>query len=229
MSEAAKRAAGEAAALLVEDGMRIGLGSGSTMRFAVRAIGARIRGQGVTVMAAATSRDIETLAESCGIALMEPGLHLLDLALDGADEVEVGRGWLLKGLGGALLREKIVAESSRRFAIVADCSKLVSHLGAHAPLPVEVVPFGQFATARRLAALGGAPVLRRDGDGAAFVTDGGNHILDCGGLGPIDDPFTLERRLRAVAGVVATGLFLRPVERVFVGQADGSVRTLCFP
>ncbi len=228
MSDAAKQAAALDAALLVQDGMRLGLGSGTTMHFVVRAIAERLRAERLTVRAVATSTDIEALAAECGIAV-EPPDAPLDLAIDGADEVETARFWLIKGRGGALLREKIVAESSRRFVIVADPSKLVECLGLRAPLPIEVARFGQASTTRRLAEMGGKPVLRLAADGAPFVTDGGNCILDCAGFAPIGDPVTLERRLRAVAGVVGTGLFLLPVEQVVVGADDGSVSVLRHP
>jgi ribose 5-phosphate isomerase A len=161
------------------------------------------------------------LARQSGLALTELD-GVLDLAIDGADEVEIGTFRLIKGLGGALLREKIIAESSRRFVVVATADKLVERLGKHVPLPVEVSRFGELATARRLAALGAAALVRRGADGAAFITDGGNLIYDCG-FGPIPDPFTLERRLRAIAGVLGTGLFLGPVEQALIGKDDGGV------
>ena len=225
MIDAAKRAAAEAAALLVRDGMLPGLGSGSTMRYAVGAIGRRVADEGWRVAGIPTSEEIAALARRCGIPLEELGERPIDLALDGADEVEIDTLRLIKGLGGALLREKMVAESSVRFAILADGTKLVSTLGQRSPLPVEISRFGHKATTRRVAELGGQPVLR-GAIGAPFVTDGANFVLDCPGFFPMADPFTLERCLRAIAGVIGTGLFLLPVEQVLVGQDDGSVRTL---
>jgi ribose 5-phosphate isomerase A len=148
----------------------------------------------------------------------------IDLALDGADEIEHGTLRLIKGLGGALLREKVVAEASARFVVLADASKMVPRLGHAVSLPVEVDQFAHVAAMRRIAALGGDPVLRRTEAGAVFVTDGGHVILDCAGFAPILDPFTLERRLRAIAGVVGTGLFLLPVEQAIVGDDNGTVR-----
>ena len=221
MTSVAKRAAGEAAAALVESGMVVGLGSGTTMRFAIEALAVRVREQGLRFVGVPTSVAAGALARQLGLALTELD-GVLDLAIDGADEVEVGTFRLIKGLGGALLREKIVAESSRRFVAVATADKLVERLGKHVPVPVEVSRFGELATVRRLAALGAAPVLRRGADGAAFVTDGGNLIYDCG-FGPIGDPSTLERRLRAIAGVLGTGLFLGPVEQALIGKDDGGV------
>jgi ribose 5-phosphate isomerase A len=220
--EAAKHAAGEAAAALVEDGMVVGLGTGTTMHHAVAALGRR----GLRIVGVPTSRQTESLAMQVGITVAEPADVPIDLALDGADEIETGTLRLIKGHGGALLREKIVAEASRRFVVVADASKVVARLGALAPLPVEVERFGHVATARRIAALGGKPKLRSDAGGVPYVTDGGNFLLDCAGFDPILDPFTLERSLRAIAGVIGTGLFLLPVEQAIVGMDDGSVQVL---
>jgi ribose 5-phosphate isomerase A len=225
-NEAAKRAAATAAAALVESGMLVGLGSGTTIRHLVVALARRVREQGLRIVGVPTSTETEALALTHGITLAEPDAAMLDLAIDGADEVERGTLRLIKGLGGALLREKIVAESARRFVVVADQSKLVDTLGAKAPLPVEVVRFGQGATERRLAEIGGRPVLRLDPGGVAFVTDGGNVIYDCGGFAPIRDPITLQRQLRAIAGVVETGLFLDRAEQAIIGADDGSVHVM---
>jgi ribose 5-phosphate isomerase A len=167
--------------------------------------------------------ETEVAARENGVTLGMLDGTRLDLAIDGADEVERGSLRLIKGLGGALLREKIVAEASARFVIVADDSKMVDTLGRRAPVPVEITAFGHVSVMARIAALGGKPVLRLRSDGAPFVSDGGNFIADCAGLAPVRDPYTLERQLRAIAGVVATGLFTLPVERVLVGHDDGSV------
>jgi len=218
----AKRAAGEAAALLVEDGMRVGLGTGSTMRHVVAALGRRA----LRIVGVPTSVETETQARALGIALDEPNATPIDLAIDGADEVEIGTLRLIKGLGGALLREKIVAQSSRRFVVVADESKKVARLGDRAPLPVEVARYGHLSTAHRIGALGGGPVLRLGADGAPFVTDGGNVVYDCRGFAPILDPFTLQRALHAIAGVVETGLFLMRVERVVIATDGGAIETM---
>lgn len=223
MSDLARRAAAEAAAALAEDGMRLGLGTGRTMEMVLRALARRMREGGLRFTGVATSAATAARARALGIALEEADAPC-DLALDGADEVERGSLRLIKGGGGALLREKIVAESARRFVVVAEAGKLVARLGAFA-LPVEVAAFGHSATARRVAALGGAPVLRLR-DGEAVRTDNANLVLDCPGFAPIRDPYTLERSLRAIAGVVATGLFLLPVERALIGHADGRVEVL---
>jgi ribose 5-phosphate isomerase A len=224
MNQAAKLAAATAAAALVEDGMVLGLGTGSTMRLVLAAIAGRVRAEGLRLTGLATSQATAAQATALGIRLAEPDAPA-DLALDGADEIERGSLRLLKGGGGALLREKIVAESARRFVVVADDGKLVDCLGATMGLPVEVAAFGHAATARRLAALGAAPELRQAG-GEPFRTDGGNPIYDCPGFGRLSDPYTLERQLRAIAGVLGTGLFLLPVERAIIGGADGCVLEL---
>ncbi|OWJ68799.1 ribose-5-phosphate isomerase RpiA [Inquilinus limosus] len=220
--EQGKRAAGEAAAALVQDGMRLGLGTGSTVRWVLEALARRIKEEGLRVTGIPTSEQTAERARALGIPLTDfAATEALDLCIDGADEVEQGTLRLIKGLGGALLREKIVAEASSRFIAVVDGSKLVGVLGEKAPLPVEVTAFGWEATTRRLSALGGAPVLRQR-DGAPVRTDGGNLVLDCGGFAPIRDPEGLQARLKTIAGVVETGLFLGGAEQAIVGQADGS-------
>jgi len=225
-AEAAKRACGEAAAALVQNGMVVGLGSGSTVRHFVLALGRRVRDQGLRITGVPTSVETEALARDNAITVKDPDGTAIDLAVDGADEIERGTLRLIKGLGGALLREKIVAQAAKRFVVIADASKLVDVLGARAPLPVEVVRFGHAATAHRLAALGGAPVRRRARDGGEFFSDGGNVIYDCAGFAPIRDPFTLQRDLRAIAGVVETGLFLQCAEQAIIAGADGGVQVM---
>jgi ribose 5-phosphate isomerase A len=225
-AERAKQAAGEAAARLVESGMVVGLGSGSTVRHLIVALGRRVREEGLRIVGIPTSTETDALALTHGITLAEPDATPIDLAIDGADEVERGTLRLIKGLGGALLREKIVVEAARRFVVIADTEKIVDTLGRRAPLPVEVVRFGHAATARRLADLGGRPMLRRERGETVFVTDGGNVIYDCPGFAPIRDPFSLQRDLRAIAGVVETGLFLERTACALIGAPDGSVTVL---
>ncbi len=225
-SETAKRAAAEAAAALVQSGMVVGLGSGSTLAHVVTALGRRVREEGLRIIGIPTSTETEALALASGITLADLAATDIDLAIDGADEVETGTLRLIKGLGAALLREKIVVQSSRRFVVVADASKIVTTLGSRAPLPVEVVRFGHGATARRLAGLGGKPVLRLDAAGEPRITDGGNVIYDCGGFAPIRDPFTLQRQLKAMAGVVESGLFLDCAEQAIIGAPDGTISTM---
>ena len=224
MSELGRIAAADAAAGLVETGMRLGLGTGRTMEAVLRALARRVREEGLAFAGIPTSEATAARARALGLLIAAADAPC-DLAIDGADQIERGTLRLVKGGGGALLREKIVAESARRFVVVADAAKLVDTLGTGFALPVEIVPFGAEATARRIAALGGAPALRMQG-GAAVRTDNGNLILDCAGFAPIRDPFTLERVLRGIAGVVATGLFLLPVERALIGHDDGRVEVL---
>ncbi len=219
-----KRQAAEAAVALVEDGMAVGLGTGSTAAFAVAALGRRVRA-GLRVSAIPTSERTAAQARAEGIALTGFAAHpRLDLTIDGADEIARGSLDLIKGLGGALTREKIVAAASERLVIVADDGKLVDRLGAGAPVPVEVVAFGWESTAARLAGLGARPVLRARGQaedqGEPFRTDGGNLILDCA-FAPIADPAALDRALAQVVGVVETGLFVGMATLAFVASADG--------
>lgn len=221
--DAAKRAAAEAAVALVGHGMRLGLGTGSTAYFVVEALGRRVREEGLRVIGVATSIATGEHAASLGVPLTELAeVEALDLAIDGADEVERGSLALIKGLGGALLREKIIAEATSRFVIVVDPEKVVARLATGVPLPVEVVRFAHAATARRLP---GRPVLRLGADGRPFLTDNGNLIYDLH-LDPIEDAAGLQKRLNAIAGVVEHGLFLRGVERAIIGHPDGSVETL---
>lgn len=215
-----KRAAAESAAALVSSGMVIGLGTGSTARFVVEALGRRVR-DGLNILGVPTSNATATQAREQGIPLAALDNHpVLDLDIDGADEVERGSLNLTKGLGGALLREKIVASASRRVIIVADDQKLVDRLGARSKIPVETVPFGWPVVARRLEELGAAPELRRGKDGSPFRTDGGHYILDCA-FGPLSDPELLASRLDATVGVVEHGLFLGITSEVHAGGAHG--------
>ncbi len=217
--EAEKRAAGEAAAALVQDGMAVGLGTGSTAYWVIEALGRRVR-QGLSIVAIPTSERSAAQARGLGIKIVSfAECPRLDLDIDGADEIARDSLDLIKGLGGALLREKIVAAASVRLVIVADEHKLVDRLGA-TPVPVEVVPFGWETTGARIEALGGRPVLRVGADGAPFRTDGGNLILDCS-FGLIADAADLEARLKASLGVIATGLFIGMAQAAYVAGPDG--------
>ena len=216
------RAVGEAAASLVEEGSRVGLGTGRAAAAFVRALGDRVRG-GLRVVGVPTSEATRALAQSLGIPLAAlEDVGELDLTVDGADEVDP-RLDLVKGLGGALVREKIVAASSRRLVIVVGEEKIVERLGVRTPVPVEIVPFGRALSERRVRALGGEPKLRA-ADGSPYRSDNGNQVLDCKFAG-IDDPAALDAALRAIPGVVGTGLFVGMAERVLV-ERDGAVRTL---
>lgn len=215
--EAAKREAAEAAVALVEDGMAVGLGTGSTAYFAIEALARRVR-HGLSITAIATSERSAAQARAGAIRLVTfAEQKRLDLTIDGADEIARSSLNLIKGLGGALLREKIVAAASARLVIVADSRKLVDELGA-TPLPVEVVPFGWETTAARIGALGGNPRLRRADDAAPFRTDGGNFILDCD-FGTINDPRALDQALSLTIGVVESGLFIGMANAAFVAGA----------
>ncbi len=220
---ALKRQVGAAAAALVEDGMVVGIGTGSTAACMIDSLGERVR-QGLRIVGIPTSTRSETQARALGIEIVSFATHsTIDLTIDGADEVERGTLHLVKGLGGALLREKIVAAASTRMVVVADDSKMVDRLGMHTPVPIEVSPFGWEVAARRLGELGGRPTPRRDRNGTLFVSDGGNMILDCA-FGPIEDPAALEAGIKAIVGVFESGLFISRASLALVASADGLVR-----
>ena len=214
-----KKAAADWAAALIEDGMVVGLGTGSTASLILEPLAERIR-QGLRMVGIPTSERTAEQARALGIPLSTLADHpRVDLTIDGADEVELGTLNLIKGRGGALLREKIVASASARLVIVADESKLVERLG-RGVVPVEVVPFEWQSTARRIESLGASPALRLRPDGGAFVTDGGHYILDCA-FGPISSAGLLDRELNEIVGVVEHGLFLGLTDQVGVGRAGG--------
>jgi len=215
-----KKAAANWAVAQLKDGMVVGLGSRSTATFAVAEIGRRMK-SGLHIVGVPTSENTAEQARELGIPLSTLGEHPeIDVTIDGADEVELGTLNLIKGGGGNLLREKLVAVASKRLVIMVDQSKLVDRLGSRAPVPVEVAQFGWQSTARRLAALGPEPVPRVDSEGKMFVTDGGNFILDCA-FGAIASPADLQARLDATVGVVEHGLFIRLASQVVVGTPDG--------
>jgi ribose 5-phosphate isomerase A len=215
-----KQEAGHYAADRVSNGMVVGLGSGSTARHATLRIAARLRaGDLRDVVGVPTSVETAELARAEGIPLTTLEEHgIVDLTIDGADEVDPGLN-VIKGLGGYLLREKIVAYATRHEIIVVDESKLVGRLGEKSPVPVEVVRFGWENTRRALEATGGRPVLRvRDGE--PFLTDEGNWILDCH-YAPIPDAAALTRAIKAIPGVVEHGIFLGMVQQVVVAGSAG--------
>ena len=209
----AKQRAGARAVEFIEDGMSVGLGTGSTAYWMVEHLGERVR-EGLRVRCVPTSRRTEEQARSLNIPLVTfEDVRQLDLAIDGADEIGPNLA-LIKGGGGALLREKLVARAARRFIVIADASKHVEVLGRF-PLPVEVVPFAWEVTTLRVAeATNTEPVLRRDERGEVYLTDNGNYILDCR-CREIRDPESMERELKLLTGVVECGLF--------VGMADAAV------
>jgi ribose 5-phosphate isomerase A len=215
-----KRMAGEEAAKAIEPGMAIGIGTGTTAEYLVRALARRLQ-EGLTIAGAvATSQATEQLATDLGVPLSTlDTFPELDLAIDGADEIDPQLS-LIKGGGGALLREKIVASASRRFIVIADTTKLVAKLGTRVPLPVEVVPFAVTPVRRRLEQLC-ASVQLRQRNSQTFITDNGNVILDCFFPDGIDDPALLDLQIHGITGVVETGLFLRMAERAIVGGTGG--------
>jgi ribose 5-phosphate isomerase A len=222
--DAQKRAAAARATDFVRPGMRLGLGTGSTAKHFVELIGERVRA-GLDILAVPTSEATFADAKRCGIALTSlEETPELDLTVDGADEVGPGL-CLIKGGGGALLREKIVASASARMIVIADQSKWVTKLGRF-PLPIEVVSFGLAATqpalekAIRAIQKPGPLVLRRQKDGEAFVTDGGHWILDAA-LARIDDPVALAHAISGVPGVVEHGLFIGLAHMAIIGGPDG--------
>jgi ribose 5-phosphate isomerase A len=199
----------------VPDGARIGLGTGRAATAFVHALAARV-GQGLRVRGVPTSEATGRLARELGIPLdtleaPEP----LEVTVDGADEVERGTLQLVKGWGGSLVRERIVAAASRRQVILVTAEKIVDRLGARGKLPVEVLPFAAAFCRRRIEQLGLRPAVRQAEDGQPFVSDNGNWILDCG-VGPLSDPAGLHRDLRAIPGVIDTGLFLGTASLVLV-------------
>jgi ribose 5-phosphate isomerase A len=199
----------------VKAGMTVGLGSGTTAAEMVRLLGERVRA-GLAVRGVPSSTATEALAREAGIPLVAiADVDALDVTIDGADEIDP-RGRMIKGRGGALLREKILATCSRQLVIIVDARKQVAALGA-VPVPVEVTPFGIAVVSRALRALGGAPTLRAAAAGP-YLTDGGNQILDCA-FGPIADPGALAARLDATVGVVEHGLFVGFSPVVVVGGA----------
>ena len=218
----AKEAAGRRGAQFVEDGMTVGLGTGSTVHFTLLELSARIRAEKLSLRGVPTSLDTERKARELEIPLVGLAeVSSIDLTIDGADEIDP-QFHMIKGGGGALLREKVVASLSKREVIVADRSKAVERLGLRFLLPVEVVPFARPAVARRLQELGAVTHVRVSDRGEVYSTDNGNEILDCKFAGGIADPAALERRLNDIPGVVANGLFVDLAHVLVLGADDGS-------
>ncbi len=222
--EALKREAGIAACDFVHDGMKLGLGTGSTVRYTVLEIGRRMAEEGLSVVGVPTSEATRQLAESLGIPLVplsEAGV--LDLVIDGADEFDPAFA-LIKGGGGALTREKIVAQSANGMVVVADDRKQVDLLGAF-DLPIEVLPFEWERTSQRIGKMCPGNISRR-GDDEPFVTDNGGYILDCSFGASINDPRSLENDLLDIAGVVEVGLFVGICDAVVMATSGGVVTLL---
>ncbi len=219
----AKRKAGVEAASLVQSGMVVGLGTGSTTAFAIEELGRRIKDEGLEINGIPTSFSAEILAQKNGIPLQRlADVAGIDLAIDGADEVDAGRN-LIKGGGAAHTMEKVIDCCATRFVVVADDSKVVPTLGQGFAVPVEVLPFAWTVVRRQLEQLGANPELRFGaGKDGPVITDLGHFVLDAKFEG-IDDPPLLDRELSGIPGVVEHGLFVGVVEQVIVGQSDGSL------
>ena len=220
-NQSAKKAAGEAAADLVESGMAVGLGTGSTVAWTIRRLGEKTREEGLEFLGVPTSFQAESLAIECGIRLSTLSQHpVLDLAIDGADQVDE-RLYVIKGGGAAHTREKVVACSARQFVIVADESKYVKHL-TH-PVPVEALPFALRLVEKKLLELGGRPVLRlgkmKDGP---VITDNGNFVMDVD-FGTIEDPRSLAAKISLIPGVVEHGIFDN-LDELYLARAGGMER-----
>ncbi len=217
----AKKKAAQAAAKLVKNGQVVGLGTGSTANYAIEELGRRIREESLQIIGVPTSNATADLAAKCGIPLATLKEYpRLDLAIDGADQVDSELN-LIKGMGGALTREKIVDGAAERLIIVVDERKLASQLGISQVVPVEVISFAVAPVADRLAKLGGRPLMRQLKDGGGnFITDNCNNVLDVD-FGGISDARKLEREIKMISGVVESGLFVDMTEIVFVGGAKG--------
>jgi ribose 5-phosphate isomerase A len=215
-NEKEKDAAARASVRLVHDGDVVGLGTGSTAAYVVKCLGERVQA-GLKIVGIPTSVRTQELAMSLGIPLTTlDECQQIDVAIDGADEFDP-QLQLIKGGGGALLREKIIASAARQFVVITDSTKQVPMLGAF-PLPVEVIPFAEALVAKKIAAMG-AQVSLRQCEGKSFITDEGHHILDCR-FGKIPDPRALARKLSDTPGVVEHGLFIDMASMVLLGKGD---------
>jgi ribose 5-phosphate isomerase A len=215
-----KQLVGSAAAKRVEDGMIVGLGTGSTAHQFINALGKRVQDGLRLAGAVASSQASKEFALSLGIAVSDPNTFPeIDLYVDGADEIDP-QLHLIKGGGGALLREKIVASTARRFIVITDVTKQVTLLGSTFPVPVEVIPFGATPARKRLEALGATIAVRQQGD-AVFITENGNIIFDCTFAGGITNLEELDAQLHHIVGVVETGLFLHLAQEAIIAGPDG--------
>ncbi|HFK1681177.1 ribose-5-phosphate isomerase RpiA [Bacillus sp. SRB1LM] len=213
-----KQLAGEYAANFVKDGMKVGLGTGSTVYWTIQKLGERVK-EGLSFQAVPTSKETEVLAKQLNIPLIALNdIQSLDLTIDGADEIDSNLQ-LIKGGGGALLREKIVASSSKELLIIVDESKLVTHLGTF-PLPVEIIPFSWKQTESKIQALGCQTTLRLKNN-ETFITDNNNIIIDCVFPHNITNPAHLHTQLKMITGVVETGLFVNMTSKAIIGTKNG--------
>ena len=202
--------------------MRVGLGTGSTTAYFIEALGKKIQ-EGLTITAVATSQQTVRQAEHLGIPLLEPDtITELDVTVDGADEIDPHKN-MIKGGGGALLREKLLAHASKELIVIVDETKLVEHLGTH-PVAIEIAPFVYRCTVNKIESNGYQGTLRLTRDNAPFVTDNGNFIFDIQFTKPIHDPKREEERLKSIPGVLETGFFYNIAGRVVIGFEDGFVK-----
>lgn len=224
--EEAKKKASAEAVKHVKDGFTIGLGSGSTVAYAIQEIGKRIQQRKLRILGVPTSHQAMMLAVHCGIPITTLNEHpQLNLTIDGADQIDRHLD-LIKGMGGALTREKIVASVAKQFVIVADETKLIEKLGANCAVPVEVLPFALPTVMLKMQEKGGKPVLREaKGKVGPVVTDNGNFIVDVD-FGPINTPKELDSQLKSIPGIIETGLFVQMADIVYVGTRVGTVQKL---
>jgi len=219
----AKKNVGKAAAALVQDGMLLGLGTGSTAKFFIESLIERCR-NGLKVSAVATSARSAKQAQDGGIPLIDMAhITSLDMDVDGADEVDTKKR-MIKGGGGALLREKIIASISREMIVIVDESKVVNQLGLF-PLPIEIVPFAHHATLRKVTSLGFNASFRHSDNGNLYITDNGNYIIDIKYPNPCANPEKDDLILKNIPGVVETGFFFNMAGRILIGRNDGTVET----
>lgn len=224
-AERAKDVAGQAAAQLIESGMKVGLGSGSTFLRFLAHLAIRVRDEGLEVVGVPTSEATAARAQELGVPLTTlEEVETLDLDVDGADEIDSNKH-MIKGGGAALCREKIVAAASREMVVLVGEDKIVPILGKHIPLPVEVMTFGWRQAAAQLTALGCETKLRMTGE-QPLITDGHNFLVDCAFPDGIDDPAALERTINTIPGVIDNGLFVGRAGRVLVGNDQGDVRLI---
>lgn len=217
----AKEAAGKAAAAIVESGMVVGLGTGTTAAFLIAHLGRRCQ-QGLKIKAVATSQQSLELALVSGIPMEDPNaVEQIDITIDGADEIDPMKR-MIKGAGGALLREKIIAHMSREMVVIIDSKKQVQQLG-QVPLPVEIVPFAYPGTMHQLSLLGFKSTLRRTKTGQPYVSENQNYLIQVTLPFPCDNPEVVNQQIRMIPGVVETGLFLNMAGRIFIGHEDGHV------
>lgn len=224
MNENLKRMVAEKAVdEYIRDGMTVGLGTGSTAYYVIKKVGELVR-SGMRLKGVATSLQTESIAKECGITIVDvDDVDHIDVTIDGADEVDP-KMQLIKGLGGALVREKIVASASLSEVIIVDESKMVTVLGTKTPVPVEVLKFGHTVSRRGLEKQGCEAILRMK-EGFPFITDSGNYIYDCR-FGKIENPFFLESRINVIPGVVDNGLFLNTATAVLTSSSDGKISRL---